>query len=201
MASQEHNRTTLRAVLLAAIMALSMVAMGAAGFAGTAVADVPEEVEEIEVDTAENLIDFTEEVDLDELLDNEFDVDAGILGPDENSIVADTGIENTDQDLVYETIQDAVDDAEEGETIELAAGATFEDDDIRLNTDNITLTSADAEDPAEIQSGDDDGDILKVDNDGVTVSDVDITVTIDGQGAIDDSGGGEFTLDSSTVSY
>ncbi|MWV64105.1 PGF-CTERM sorting domain-containing protein [Halorubrum sp. JWXQ-INN 858] len=108
---------------------------------------------------------------------------------------------NVNQKEGFDTIQAAVDAASDGDTIELAAGETFEDDDIRLNTDEITLTSTDTEDVAEIQSDTAEGDILKVENDGITVENVDITVTEDGQGAIDDSGGADFTLEESTVAY
>jgi len=142
------------------------------------------------------LNDVSTELDQDAIVEaNDFSPAAAV---DDNTIEIveeDFDVTNADEGVGYDDIESALDDAGDGDTIELDAGATFEEEELRLATDNIKLTSADADDPATIKSDDGDSDLLKIDNDGVTVSDVELELTESNQGAVDDSGGEELTLD------
>jgi len=107
--------------------------------------------------------------------------------------------ENTHTVTEGDSIQDAIDDADEGDTI-LLEGGMYTEEDIRLNTDDITITSLDSDNPATIENSEGESDIFKVDNDGINLSYLEIQSS-DGQGAIDDSGGMAFTLRNSEVKY
>ncbi len=84
-----------------------------------------------------------------------FDVEVTDLGDDEYKVTlkpANGAITNIDTGEVYDTIQEAVDDAEEGETIELRSGTYFINEmilikDYGINKDNLIIKAAEGSTP------------------------------------------------------
>ncbi len=148
------------------------------------------------IDNDVYLIDDSGEADLQSILGNNIFQPSAVQEGSTLVQEADVDVINVDMNVGYQTIQEAVEDAEQGHRIEVREGI-YEEENIRLNTDGITLTSADSENPAEITHDEGEKDILKVDNDSITVSNIVLTATE--AGAIDDSGGKGFMLDSSVV--